>query len=306
VTFNCGSAPVSITLTQQKTISSETTVDGGGLITLDGNHAEGAFYVAQAGALSVANLTFVNGGSCCAAIGNSGGTLTVTNCTFAGNSGLGAIANTGILTVTNSTFAGNSGGYGGAIFHGGGTLTVTDSTFSDNSGSTGGAIRNLGDTLTVINSTFSNNSASSAGGAIANQATLVVINSTFSSNSGPTDSGGAIDNEAGCGDAGNAPCSATLRNTMVANSTQGRNCSGTITDGGHNLDDGTSCGFSAANGSLSNTDPKLDPAGLENNGGPTQTVALCTAVGVPAGCTAVSPAIDAGDQAVCGSSGEQP
>ena len=28
-------------------------------------------------------------------------------------------------------------------------------------------------------------------------------------------------------------------------------------------------------------------------------MALCTAVGVPAGCTAASPAIDAGDQAVC-------
>ena len=50
---------------------------------------------------------------------------------------------------------------------------------------------------------------------------------------------------------------------------------------------------------MSNTNPQLDPAGLQNNGGPTQTVALCTAVGVPAGCTAASPAIDAGDQAVC-------
>ena len=28
-----------------------------------------------------------------------------------------------------------------------------------------------------------------------------------------------------------------------------------MTDGGHNLDDGTSCSFSSANGSLSNTDP---------------------------------------------------
>ena len=46
-------------------------------------------------------------------------------------------------------------------------------------------------------------------------------------------------------------------------------------------------------------DPQLDPAGLRDNGGPTQTVALCTAVGVPDGCSAVSPAIDAGDQAIC-------
>ncbi|HVO25864.1 MAG TPA: choice-of-anchor Q domain-containing protein [Candidatus Margulisiibacteriota bacterium] len=40
---------------------------------------------------------------------------------------------------------------------------------------------------------------------------------------------------------------------------------------------------------MSNTDPQLDPAGLQNNGGPTQTVAL--EVG--------SPAINAGDDAIC-------
>jgi len=34
VTFDCGPEPVTITLTQQKTISSDTTVDGGGLVTL--------------------------------------------------------------------------------------------------------------------------------------------------------------------------------------------------------------------------------------------------------------------------------
>jgi hypothetical protein len=72
-----------------------------------------------------------------------------------------------------------------------------------------------------------------------------------------------------------------------------------IIDGGHNLDAGSSCDFSAANGSLSNTDPQLDPLGLQDNGGPTQTVAVCMGIGVPVGCTAASPAIDAGDQAVC-------
>jgi len=40
---------------------------------------------------------------------------------------------------------------------------------------------------------------------------------------------------------------------------------------------------------LSNTDPQLDPAGLQNNGGPTQTIALLPG----------SPAIDAGDSEVC-------
>ena len=88
-----------------------------------------------------------------------------------------------------------------------------------------------------------------------------------------------------------------LRNTIVADSPSGGNCSGPITDGGHNLDDGTSCRFSAANGSLNNTNPQLDPAGLQFDDGRMQTLALCTAAGVPAGCAAASPAIDAGDDA---------
>jgi hypothetical protein len=101
--------------------------------------------------------------------------------------------------------------------------------------------------------------------------------------------GGAIDNTVTRGDTRDAPCPATLTNTIVANFTQGGNCDGTITDGGHNLDDGLTCGFTTANGSLSNTNPQFDPAGLKYNGGPTQTIALL----------ANSPAISAGDADVC-------
>jgi hypothetical protein len=76
-------------------------------------------------------------------------------------------------------------------------------------------------------------------------------------------------------------------NTIVAGQTAGGNCSiaggGLISDGGYNIEDGTSCGFSTATHSLSNTNPMLDPAGLQDNGGPTATIALLTG----------SPAIDA-------------
>ena len=64
---------------------------------------------------------------------------------------------------------------------------------------------------------------------------------------------------------------------------QGGSCSGTIADGGYDIDDGTTCGFSSANHSLSNANPRLDPHGLQSNGGPTQTVAVLAA----------SPAVDA-------------
>jgi hypothetical protein len=249
--------------------------------------------------LIVTNSTFI--GNSGGAIANGGGPLTVTNCAFTGNSGDSPAINSsyfvrGTLSVTRSTFTGNSGG---GIANGGGPLTVTNSSFTANTTTNGGAgiSNDLGGTLNVTNSTFAGNSATSPagyGGGISNGAfgngRLTVTNSTFAGNSA---------GDLGGGDIFNGGDTASLRNTIVANSAEGGNCSGSITDGGHNLDDGTSCGFNAANGSLSSTDPQLDPVGLQDNGGPTHTVALCTAVGVPAGCAAASPAIGAGDQAVC-------
>jgi hypothetical protein len=137
-------------------------------------------------------------------------------------------------------------------------------------------MNNSSGTLTVTNSTFSNNSAG-AGGGIFNfpGAMLTVTNSTFSGNSADGTAGAAIH-------AASAP---TLKNTIVANSTQGDNCSGNIIDGGYNIDDGTTCGFSAANNSQPSTDPLLDPSGLQDNGGPTETITLQEG----------SPAIDQGN-----------
>jgi hypothetical protein len=72
----------------------------------------------------------------------------------------------------------------------------------------------------------------------------------------------------------------TVTNSIFSANTSD-NCNGPITDGGHNLDDGTSCGFSTATGSLVNTNPQLDPLGLQNSGGPTDTAALCAGAGMP-------------------------
>jgi len=67
---------------------------------------------------------------------------------------------------------------------------------------------------------------------------------------------------------------------IVANSSSGGDCSGWstsgifhITDSGYNLNDDGTCGFTAST-SLSDTAPKLNPAGPEDNGGPTQTISL--------------------------------
>src|SRR5439155_12580363 len=110
-----------------------------------------------------------------------------------------------------------------------------------------------GDTLMVTNSTFSGNS-SLQGGAIvgggANGGTLTVINSTFSDNR--ASQAGAI-----------LTFAVTMVNSILAHSTGG-NClsGGTITDGGHNIDDGTPCAFNCAPPTgtpFSNTDPLRDP-----------------------------------------------
>ncbi len=179
----------------------------------------------------------------------------------------GAILNEGTLTVTDTTFSNNLAWSGGAIENRD-TLTVVNSTFSGNSADEGGAIENEG-TLTVLNSTFSENSALE-GGAINNYGgTLRVVNSTFSGNSADDDypiwGGSSIASSSG---------TATLVNTILANSASDNNCKGeVIVDGGYNIDDGRSCGFSEANHSLTRTDPDL-ASRLVDNGGPTKTLAL--------------------------------
>jgi len=304
VTFNCG-GPATITFTSQKQVqnNSNITIDGGGVITISGGNSVNIAIVAGLATLTVQNLTVVDSNDpYYGAFWNHTGTLNVINCTFSGNHGaISTDANAVLTTVTNSTFSGNSGNHDGAIANdGSGPLTVTNSTFTGNS--SGPAISNIG-TLTITGSTFSGNS----GGAIsAGAGTLTVINSTFSGNTGTYSQAGAISNGGtltviNCTFSGNTGYGSThssslgnyvtltLTNTIVANNTKGPNCSGTIIDGGHNIDDGTTCGFSTANASLNTTNPLLDPAGLASNGGPTQTIAL----------QAGSPAIDAGDETVC-------
>jgi CSLREA domain-containing protein len=165
------------------------------------------------------------------------------------------------LTIANGNIT-SSSDHGGGILNEG-TLTITNSTFSGNSASnsnSGGGIVNEG-TLTITNSTFSGNSAISYGGGIVNEGTLTITNSTFSGNSAGI-SGGGIRNFG----------TVTLLNTIVANSTSGGNCGGTITNGGNNIDDGTTCGWGSTDGSMSSTNPLL--GAFTDNGGPTSTFAL--------------------------------
>lgn len=191
--------------------------------------------------------------------------------------------NSGVIaTLKNLTFTkGNPGAdVGGAIYNNG-NLTVTNSTFSDNKASEAGAIENES-ILTIANSTFSGNTATVGnGGAVYNYfASLSITNSTFSGNAAAQGS-----------DLYNSGSSTlNLYNTILANSSSGANCyndSGTV-NGHHNLIETDSAGGNACGTTgVLNADPNL--GALADNGGVTKTFALL----------ALSPAMDAGDNATC-------
>jgi chitodextrinase len=269
------------------TISAMTLSNG-----LANNGVIGGGAIANHGPLSVTSTTF-SGNSSPAKTGTSGGaidasgTLTVTSSTFTGNIAQegGGIFTQKAATITNSTFSGNKATIfgGGGMVSAAGTATVTGDTFTGNTGPGGGAIDN-DTTLHISNSTFTGNTAgANGGGAIVNFGPTTITQSTLSGNTAQF--GSDILNFTGF--------TVSIAKSIVATGHGGGNCGGQapVTDAGYNIDTGSSCGFSPASHSASNTNPQLDP--LAPNGGPTQTMAL------PAG----SPAVDAIPSATTGCTG---
>jgi predicted outer membrane repeat protein len=234
---------------------------------------------------------------------SQGGSLTVGNCEFTGNtpdSGSDAIdaPHVGTITVDNCTFTNDtchlvSGGEGsiinvfdctitGCSSQGGGSLlgtgpssttTLNGCTLSDNDG----VVCNYG-TLSIINCTITGNETDATGpglSLIENTGTLSVCNSTIADNVAP-----AIEN---C-EYGNL----TLSNTIVANK-QGYD--DIITDNESDTITANSCLIGKVGtriqingaGNIIGQDPMLSTLG--DHGGPTQTMTLLEG----------SPAIDAGN-----------
>ena len=249
-------------------------------------------------------------------IDNQGGEVTLNNATVRHNSANvlgGGIYNAGTLTLNNSTVSNNymvanypsDSAAGGGIFNDGGEVTLNNSTVSNNSVTAifpssevdGGGIYNRDGTLTLNNSTVSGNSADSTGGGIINSsdnnpnhpnATVVLLNSTVANNTART--APQLYSEHLVGGTGQATIQ--LRNTIIAGNGPGPNLStsgdGTFLSQGYNLSSDDGSGFLTGSGDLTNTDPLLGP--LQDNGGPTQTMALL----------AGSPALNAGDPAQLG------
>ena len=233
-------------------IDKDLTIDGAGADQLRVNGAASSrdFEIAAGATVSLSGLTMENG--------------RVPDPTAPFGAG---IRNFGMLTLTNTVVSGNStSGEGGGIHNDEGVLTIVGTTISRNFAGNGGGIMNIDGAVSITNSTVSGNFAG-VGGGIQNAGSMTIINSTIAGNS--------VGSQGGLGSGiANTGLRTTLINTIVANDPAGGNCSGPITiDGGYNIEDGTTCGFTAAT-SHSNTNPGLDPAGLLSNGGPTPTIAL--------------------------------
>jgi hypothetical protein len=166
VRFDCGTAPITITLTQPLVINNhgpnqgDTVIDGGGLVTLSGNLA----------------TRLVTIDACTDPIDPHCDTFPHPQLTVER------------LTLTQGMDTSADGG--GAIFRKGGALIVIDSTFTDNHGAqtgqdtAGGALRLIYATpALIVGSTFDSNTCSD-GGAIGSlqAAPVTIINSTITNN----------------------------------------------------------------------------------------------------------------------------
>ena len=279
IVFSLPTLPATITLSAAlpmiNSVDDGLTIRGPGSdsrqLTISGANSFRVFRIAGGEAVTIEGLTIANG-----RIDDGGGVL-----------------NQGNLTIKNATIRDNVGTDDGGGIDNGGNLRVENSTFTGNStNEEGGGVVNF-QNATFVNTTFSGNRAGlnatsptgrDGGGAIFNSGgTVTLINCTIAGNTnvGGTQMGDGIFTE----DDNSLPRIAvtTLQNTLVA-ANDDDNCMATgqnpIADGGGNLDDGVTCDFTDPT-SLPNVPAGLAVA-LQNNGGPTDTIAL----------TATSAAID--------------
>jgi hypothetical protein len=295
----------------------------GGMVGLGGpgGAGQGGALYASAGMLSISNATISgntvrggdggnggdggdrrNGGAGNAGQGGglyaSGATTSLTNSTLSTNAARGGDGGNG----GNGSYPGNGGnggnggaGQGGGLF-GVGMVALTSSTISTNTVG-GGAGGNGGSGLIFLRGGDGGNGGVGLGGGITvASGALDLTNSTVALNIAQASSGGLGGSgnppgHPGTGQPGqgggfrNGGGSVHALNTLFDDNsaTSAPDFSGTLTSQGHNLIGDSSGGTGYADTDLLDVDPLLGP--LQDNGGPTQTMALL----------AGSPAIDAGD-----------
>jgi hypothetical protein len=247
---------------------------GAKVLAVNGNGASRVFNISGA-PVNIHGLTITNGfasGADGGGIFNGYSTLALDSCTVVGNraqegAGLynyGPFSGSAVMRLNRCTISGNSASsIGGGIvndgFNGGSaTLTLTNCTFLANTGVVA-AVYNAGDS---------------------GSSTLRIFNSTFAGNTGLSGFPDSVLSTAYSGSALVELGSSLFK--AGANANFENDGASTFTSRGYNLSSDAAGGNSTqgpggllnATGDQRNTDPKLDPAGLRDNGGSTPTLAL--------------------------------
>lgn len=300
VSFNCGGAPHTIIVnTLLVTPGTNLTLDGGGLITLDGENLRQIFFVQSGASLNLHHITLARADAGAGGAIYNEGTVrlrytTIRNSHAAGAGG--AIHNRGNLVVSDSRFQSNSAGtLGGAIYNESGAASIERVTFANNTANHGAAIAHNGGTTTLLNSLLTGNTAATWGGGLVNfSGSVQLTNVTFSGNianaggglyaasgvdvalnnvtlhANRADLGGAIYNAGGL--------SVQARNTILSTSRNradtfpSLNCDGSaipVNSLGNNLSTDNSCSLTAGSDWPNQTTFAMGP--LADNGGPTRT-----------------------------------
>jgi hypothetical protein len=227
VTFNCGvaAATITVTATIELPTTMNTIIDGGGLITIDGGGAVRILdwnhnnYRANTSSLTLQHITFAHGH----AVGTMPYAPAPLPCSSGYYDGAGGALQMrdGVLHVIDATFVDNQAEKlgpdvgGGAIYLNGAlNSVVTGSTFLNNSGSNSGAIGSLNSDLDVYNSDFEGNVATGFG-ANSNDASMcsVVATGTGQNQVGSGGNAGAVGMDGGS-DLTHTFCGDTFKNNQ--------------------------------------------------------------------------------------------
>jgi hypothetical protein len=256
----------------------------------------GTFGVTLSGMTITGGVASADGGGVRVTAGQS---VVVENSVVTGNSAAGpggglSVSTAGRLNVLNSTISANVAGTntaffrrsGGGIASVSGSLYVEASTVSGNTAPVGGGGIYLYNGLTsaiaatIRNSTVSGNTTGTSGGGLLVQTggsgglTVLIQNSTIAANTANGTAAGQ--GGGGIAIAGTGP-SVSIASTVVANNTNTRapDVVGPVTAGFSLIRNQTGAMITDAGNNLAaGTDPLFAAAGLTNNGGPTQTIAL--------------------------------
>jgi hypothetical protein len=175
ITFDCGSAPITIPVTATMTLptTKDTVIDGGNKVTLDGGHAvqilnyDSANFQALETRVTLQHLTLVNGKTTPTQMIPPQPSMPACSQGWDDGEGGALFMRDGNLTVVDCVFDGNQAAPlgpdtgGGAIYiegskHG---AVIVGSTFTNNSGANAGAVGSLFAELDIYNSLFQGNIA---------------------------------------------------------------------------------------------------------------------------------------------------